>query len=78
MRPELPVRSVSVRFNTSRYLRLRSRVLTASRAVTYRINLLSHLMSDFAARSSRTRRRFLAGLAPGSAGSHQLTMMPRE
>ena len=31
---ELPVRSVSFRFNTVRYLRLRSRVLTASRRRT--------------------------------------------
>jgi hypothetical protein len=33
MPSELPVRSISVRFNPSRYLRFRSRVLTASRAV---------------------------------------------
>jgi hypothetical protein len=31
---ELPVRSVSVRFSTTRYLRVRFRVLTASRVVT--------------------------------------------
>jgi hypothetical protein len=46
MHSELPVRSVSVRFSTSHYLRFRSRVLTASRAVTYRINQLSDFISD--------------------------------
>jgi hypothetical protein len=39
MLPELPVRSVSVRFSPALYLRVRSRVLTASRAVTYRREL---------------------------------------
>ena len=33
MRPDLPVRSVSLRFSTCHYLRIRFRVLTASRAV---------------------------------------------
>jgi hypothetical protein len=33
---ELALRYVSLRFSPSRYLRLRSRVLTASRAVSYR------------------------------------------
>jgi hypothetical protein len=33
---ERPVRSISVPFSPTRYLRIRSRVLTASRAVTYR------------------------------------------
>jgi hypothetical protein len=32
MASEVPVRSVSIRFSTSRYLWFRSRVLTASRA----------------------------------------------
>jgi hypothetical protein len=36
MLSELPIRSVSFPFSTSRYLRFRSRVLTASRGVTYR------------------------------------------
>jgi hypothetical protein len=39
MRSELPVRFVSFRFGPARYLRFRSRVLTASRAVTYRCEL---------------------------------------
>jgi hypothetical protein len=34
MRPELPFRSVPVRFDPIHYLRFRSRVLTASRAVS--------------------------------------------
>ena len=34
--PELPVRSISVQFSTSGYLRFRPGVLTASRAVTTR------------------------------------------
>ena len=37
--PELPVRSVSFRFSASRYLQIPVRVLTASRAVTYRREL---------------------------------------
>jgi hypothetical protein len=45
MGSELPFRSISFRLSPARYLRLRSQVLTASRAVTYCINLLSHLMS---------------------------------
>jgi hypothetical protein len=40
---ELRFRSVSFRFIPARYLRFRFRVLTASRAVTYRI----HLMNPF-------------------------------
>jgi hypothetical protein len=43
MPSDLPVRSVSFRFSPARYLWFRSRVLTASRAVTYRIDLVSHL-----------------------------------
>jgi hypothetical protein len=34
MRSELPVRSISFRFSPARYLRFRSRVLTASRGIT--------------------------------------------
>jgi hypothetical protein len=41
MPSELPVRSVLVRFSSVRYLRFRSRVLTASSAVTYRRELLA-------------------------------------
>jgi hypothetical protein len=32
--PDLPIRSISIQFSTSRYLRFRFRALTASRAVT--------------------------------------------
>jgi hypothetical protein len=41
MPSELLFRYVSVRYSPARYLRFRSRVLTASRAVNYPINLLS-------------------------------------
>ena len=46
---------LTLRFVTSRcrsvplYLRVRSRVLTASRALAYRINLLSHIKRERAA-----------------------------
>jgi len=43
---ELRFRSVSVPFSPVRYLRFRSRVLTASSAVTHRINQLSDFISD--------------------------------
>src|SRR5271163_3011103 len=39
---KLPVRYISVRFGPVRYLRFRSRVLTASRAVTYLRELPGH------------------------------------
>jgi hypothetical protein len=42
MHPDLPVRYFSFRFSPVRYLRSHSRVLTASRAVTYPIDLVSH------------------------------------
>ena len=44
----LRFRSVSFRFSPACYLRFCSRVLTASRAVTHRFDLLSHFMSDCA------------------------------
>ena len=53
---ELPFRSTSVRFSPVRYLRFRSRVLTASRAVTYRIDLLSHPVELATERRGATRQ----------------------
>jgi hypothetical protein len=41
LRSDLQFRFISFQFSTSHYLRFRSRVLTASRAVTYRIDLSS-------------------------------------
>jgi hypothetical protein len=43
---DLPVRSTSAPFISARYLRFRFHVLTASRAVTHRINLLGDFISD--------------------------------
>jgi hypothetical protein len=45
---ELRVRSVWVRFSPARYLRFRSRVLTASREVNYQSTRVSHFVSDCA------------------------------
>jgi hypothetical protein len=62
---ELPIRYVSFPFSTARYLRVRFQVLTASRAVAYAINLLSHFKRQRAAVADiasalHTRRRAVA------------------
>lgn len=57
LRPELAIRSDSVQFSTARYLRFRSRALTASRAVTYRRELpASYVPGGRVIRSGRGHR----------------------
>jgi hypothetical protein len=48
---------ISLRFSAARYLRFRSQALTASRAVTDRIDMLSHFMGDCAKPASPCQDR---------------------
>ena len=59
---ELPFRSVSFRFSPARYLRFRSRVLTASRAVTYRRKLPASYVPGAGSSESGRGHRSVADL----------------
>jgi hypothetical protein len=50
--PQLRFRYVPFRLSPARYLRFRSRVLTASRAVNQRINLLGRIVTSQRAKPS--------------------------